>query len=47
MMNLLAYADGELDLIGISDVIGVPARELVPIAERLREAGVLDLRDGG
>ena len=47
MMNLLAYADGELDLIGISDVIGVPARELGPIAERLREAGVLDLRDGG
>lgn len=43
MMNLLAYADGEADLLGIAETIGAPARELAPIAGRLLEAGVLEV----
>jgi aminopeptidase-like protein len=46
MVNLLAYADGENDLIAISDTIGVAALDLVPMAERLREAGLLDVVAG-
>jgi aminopeptidase-like protein len=47
VMNLLAYADGENDLIAISDTIGVAARDLLPIAERLRDAGVLEVEEPG
>ena len=45
MVNLLAYADGESDLIEISDTIGVAAIDLLPIVDRLRGAGLLDVRD--
>ncbi len=46
MVNLLAYADGESDLIEISDTIGVGALDLLPVVDRLRGAGLLDVRDG-
>ena len=41
MMDLLAYADGSTDLIGISDTIGVPVADLHLLAERLAEHGLL------
>jgi aminopeptidase-like protein len=41
MMNLLAYADGEMDMINISDIIKVPMDELSPLAEKLENAGLL------
>ena len=41
MMNFIAYADGKDDLIGVSDRIGVPVVKLIPIIQRLEEAGLL------
>ena len=41
MMNFIAYADGQNDLIAISDRIGVPVAELITIAKKLTEAGLL------
>lgn len=40
-MNLLAYADGECDLVGIAEHIGVSAEELVPLVEKFLEHGLL------
>lgn len=42
MMNLLAYADGTNDLIQISELIGVPAWELITMVDKLREAELLE-----
>jgi len=42
MMNILAYADGSLDLLGIAETIGAPAKDVAEIAARLSAAGVLD-----
>jgi aminopeptidase-like protein len=41
LLDLLAYADGTRDLIGISDTICAPVRRLYPLVERLVEAGLL------
>ena len=43
MMNFLAYCDGERDLIGISEKIGVPALELIPLAKTLLEKEVIKI----
>lgn len=42
MMNILAYADGELDLISLADRIGVPAETCLPIIECLVREGLLE-----
>lgn len=42
MMNILAYADGELDLISLADRIGVPAETCIPIIQRLVQERLLE-----
>lgn len=42
LTNLIAYADGQRDLIEISTKIGVPLVELIPIVEKLVAVGLLD-----
>ena len=41
MMHFIAYADGENDLIDISNKINVPVWELYPIIEKLRQVDLL------
>ena len=43
MMNILAYADGEQDLISLAERIGVPAEVCLPIIERLVMEQLLEL----
>lgn len=45
MMNLLAYADGQRDLVSLADRIGVSAETCLPIVERLLQAGLLEKLD--
>ena len=40
--NVLAYADGTRDLVDIATLVGISAEEAVDIAERLRNAGLLE-----
>lgn len=42
MMDFIAYADGTNDLLAISKIIGKRAREILPIAERLVKAGLVE-----
>lgn len=41
LRDLIAYADGETDLIEISDIIGVPVSVLYPLVDQLSEQGLL------
>ncbi|HYE00499.1 MAG TPA: DUF4910 domain-containing protein [Alphaproteobacteria bacterium] len=42
MMNVLAYADGTLDLVALAEAIEADAFECLPIVERLTAAGLLE-----
>jgi aminopeptidase-like protein len=41
MMNFIAYCDGQNDLFDISDIIGAPVTHMIPVAEKLEDAGVI------
>jgi aminopeptidase-like protein len=43
MMNVLAYADGTHDLLGVAERIGVDVRDCAAIADRLCTHGLLDI----
>jgi aminopeptidase-like protein len=45
MMNILAYADGERDLISLADRIGMSAEECLPTIERLVQERLLERID--
>ena len=42
MMNILAYADGQHDLVGIAERLDLPAEECMPIIARFLEEGLLE-----
>jgi aminopeptidase-like protein len=41
-MNVLAYADGSNDLVGIGGIAGIPGKTLINITDRLVEHGLLE-----
>jgi len=43
MRNVIAYADGTMDLIGLADRIGASTAEVIPIIRKLAEAGLLEI----
>jgi aminopeptidase-like protein len=45
MMNILAYADGQRDLVSLAERIGVPAETCLPIIVRLLEERLLERID--
>jgi len=45
LLNFLAYADGAHDLIAIAERIGLPARTCIELAERLRDADLIEPSD--
>ncbi|MBO6111773.1 MAG: DUF4910 domain-containing protein, partial [Lachnospiraceae bacterium] len=46
LKDLLAYADGRNDLIGISEIIEQPVNILIPLAEKLTECGLFEIYEG-
>ena len=46
-MHLLAYADGQQDLLSIADIINVPMWELLPILEELERYGLVSSSENG
>lgn len=47
IMDVLAYADGSNDLLDISERIGVPVLNLLPVVDKLVEAGLLSRLEEG
>ncbi len=45
MMNFIAYADGKNDLIDISNIIGVPVKDLVIVVDKLFKKNLLNIVD--
>jgi aminopeptidase-like protein len=45
LMNVLAHADGQQDVISLAEQIGVPAETCLPIIERLLQEGLLERVD--
>ncbi len=45
MVNFIAYADGEKDLLEISNIIKVPVSQLIPVIKQLTEADLLECID--
>lgn len=45
MRDFIAYADGETDLIEISDIIQAPIKELIPIIKLLRANNLIQVKD--
>lgn len=45
LKDFIAYADGRNDLIDISNIIHVPVDELIGIAKKLQESGLLTVKD--
>ena len=43
MMDFIAYADGTNDIVDISDIIGAPVMDLVKVAEKLWENGLVEV----
>jgi aminopeptidase-like protein len=41
MVDFIAYADGENDLLTISNIINVPIDELIPIVKKLQESNLI------
>ena len=41
LRNFIGYADGKNDLIDISNIIGVPVRELIPIIDKLTDGNLI------
>jgi aminopeptidase-like protein len=45
MRDLIAYADGSMDLLEISEKINVPVSQLIELAAKLEEAGLFIKQD--
>ena len=41
MTHFIAYADGKNDLIGISEILGIPTVDLIEVKNKLIEVGLL------
>ena len=44
MLDLISLADGEKSLLDIADRCGMPLNELLPMVDRLENAGILELK---
>ncbi len=45
MMYFMTYADGRNDLLGISEITGVPVRELIEIVDKLYDNGLIEIKE--
>ena len=41
----MTYADGRNDLLGISEITGVPVRELIEIVDKLYDNGLIEIKE--